>query len=169
MLVPRVDSHFTSAALPINSCISPEESSVIFWTPTTAITSCRRDDISDQAILSPTALEAHAASTLKVGLGLRPRYSDTTPAGDLCLSEWGAEQTTDPSIDGDSNSASSSALLYASNASSRRAASLLFPNFECPTPTIAIRPITWIPRLILARALKEGYLLLGCIASLDSA
>src|SRR5712692_297820 len=64
----------------------------------------------------------------------------------------------DPSIAEDSNSASSSALLYASNASSRREASLRFPNFECPTPTIAILPINWIPRIILGRAVKEGYL-----------
>src|SRR5207253_2593528 len=70
MVVPKGDSHITSPARPINSCISSEESSVIFWTPTIATISCRREFTRAQAVRSPTALDAHAASTLKVGAGL---------------------------------------------------------------------------------------------------
>lgn len=100
--------------------------------------------MNDHAIRVPTLLEAHIASAKKVGLGFKSRYSVISPAGVLCLSYSGAEQTIDASMSlVDKLPQSSRASLKASKQSSRMEIPQERVNAVWPTPTTA----TFLPIL----------------------
>ncbi len=69
-VVPKTDSHCTSPTRPIRARISAVASSVIFWQPITATTSCSPDWIAIQAVRIAALPEAQATSVSQVGFGV---------------------------------------------------------------------------------------------------
>ena len=83
--------------------------------------------------------EAQATSVSQVGMGVRFRYSWTTPATDRCLWYSGTAPMIEALSSLRSIPASSMARRKASKASSCTVASLRLPNRPCPTPITPTR------------------------------
>src|SRR5579884_3659876 len=111
--------------------------SVIFSTPTTATTSASPLAMLEYAWYIAALPEAHAASTLIVGLGSSPQYSPTKTAGSNSALHPPTVETTNESISFCTIPASSMACFTDSHASSSSLASFLLPNFDWPAPTTA--------------------------------
>ena len=136
-VAPCCASHSWSDAVAIAGVAST--TSVIFSTPAEITTSWKPDATAIIPCLKASPPDAHAASTLVVGIGLRPMWSEISAA--IC--SWSTNKPEDifptyiASISSPSTSASITAFTPASAIKSLKDESHNSPNLVCETPIIA--------------------------------